>query len=191
SGGPRKFAVFAWGNERSGCRDSGEQGLFQAEIRKRRASRTARSRDRAARAHPHFGGNGRRVARSRRNRHQDRAERSAHRHFLLLRPRRPVCEHHLFRRAHHTFAYGLGRFATGRKIPNQESRKGHARSTRAPLRTRAGKAASGHRRRAPRADQKRRSIRENRSEERRVGKEGRERWWQENDKEREKGEQVS
>ena len=55
---------------------SGQQSLFQAEIRKRRAPRPARSRDRAAGPHPHVRRDRRRASRSGRHRHQDRSRRT-------------------------------------------------------------------------------------------------------------------
>ena len=96
---------------------------------------------RAAGPHSHFRRHGRRAARSGRNRHQDRGQGFAHRHVLLLWPRRPVREHDVFRRAHHAHSQRPGRFAAGRKIADQESRQGHARAARAPVRNGAGKAA--------------------------------------------------
>ena len=160
-GSSGKLALFARRHEGSRRRDSGQQGLFQAEIRKRRASRAARSGHRAAGAHSHFGGHGRGAARSRRNRHQDRSEGPAHRYVLLLGPRRAIGEHHVFRRAHHAHSQRPGGFAAGRKIADQESRQGHARLARAPLRNGAGEAARSHRRRAPRPDQDRRPLGKN------------------------------
>ena len=80
------------------------------------------------RAHSHVGDHGRRPARGRRGRRSDQSERSSHRHVLLVRSRRPVGEHDLFRRAHHASADKRRRFDAGRKIADQEPRKGDARS---------------------------------------------------------------
>jgi peptide chain release factor 1 len=69
-----KLALLAGRHERHRRRNSRRQGLLQAEIRKRRSPRAARSRHRAAGPHPylrrHRGG----ATRGRRNRHQDRAK---------------------------------------------------------------------------------------------------------------------
>ena len=111
----------------------GQQGLLEAEIRERRASRAARARDRAAGPHPYIRGDRRGAARSGRNRHQDRGEGSAHRYVLLVGPRRAIGEHDVLRRSHHAYPERARRVAAGRKIPDQESREGHARVARAPV----------------------------------------------------------
>ncbi len=110
-----------------------QQGLQQAEVRKRRAPRAARPGDRAAGPRPHFRHHRRRAARSRRSRSQGRRERHPHRYVLLVRPRRPVGQYHLLGRAHHAPAHRPDRLLPGRKIADQESRQSHARSALAPL----------------------------------------------------------
>ena len=99
----------------------------------------------------HFGRDGRRAARSRRRRHQDRSQRPAHRHLLLVGPRRPVGEHDLFRRAHHAHSHQHRGQLPGREIADQEPRERHARAAPAPLRNRnaetagrAGERAQSH-----------------------------------------------
>src|SRR6266446_3664459 len=72
---PRKLSVFAGWPERSRRRHSRAKSVFQAEIRKRRAPRPARTCDGNAGPHPYFGRDRRGSPRSRRNRHQDRSER--------------------------------------------------------------------------------------------------------------------
>jgi peptide chain release factor 1 len=76
-----------------------------------------------------------RTSGSRRSRHQNRKERSAHRHVLLLRTRRPVREHDLLGHPHHASAHQHCRLLPGRKVADQESRKGHARPPFPPLRS--------------------------------------------------------
>ena len=80
---------------------SGEQGLQQAEVRERRASRAARSGDRAAGPRAHFGDHGGGAAGSGRSGSQDRGQGHPHRYVLLLGSGRAVGEHHLFGGAHH------------------------------------------------------------------------------------------
>ncbi len=50
---------------------------------------------------------------------------------LLVRPRRAIREHYLFRRSHHAHSQRPGRFAAGRKISDQKSSEGYARFTNA------------------------------------------------------------
>ena len=71
------------------------------------------------------------------------AKDSAHRHVLLLRPRRAIGEHDLLGGAHHAYSDQHGRQLPGRKIADQESRKRHARAALPPLRNRNGEAAAG------------------------------------------------
>src|SRR5262249_53879034 len=124
----RKLTFFSGrpeGNRRFHFR---QQGLFQIEIRKWRASRPTCSSHGNPGPHPHLRGYGRGATRSRRNRHQDRSERPSHRHLLLVGSRGPVREHHVFGRAHHAYPQRFGGFAAGRKIADQESRQSHART---------------------------------------------------------------
>ena len=130
----------AEGSDRAGQR---QQGLQQAEIRKRRAPRAARAGDRAAGPRSHLGHHRGGAAGSRRSRSQDRPQGHPHRHVLLLRPRRPVGEHHLFGRAPHPPAHRPGGLLPGREIADQEPRQGGARAALAALRNGAGKAAGG------------------------------------------------
>ena len=69
-----------------------------AEVRIGRAPRAARARDRGPGPHPHLGGDGGGAARGRGGRHQDRREGPAHRRLPLVRPGRPVGQHHRLRR---------------------------------------------------------------------------------------------
>ena len=83
-----------------GHRQHHRQGRVRAaEIRVGRASRAARAGDRGARAHPHLGGDGRRAARGRGGRHQDRGQGSPDRRVPRQRSRRPVGQHHRLRGA--------------------------------------------------------------------------------------------
>ena len=118
------------GSDRAGER---QQGLQQAEVRKRRASRAAGSGHRAAGPRAHLGHHGGGAAGSRRGGGQARPQGYPHRHVLLLRPGRPVGEHHLLRRAHHAPAHRPGGFLPGRKIADQEPRQGGARAALAAL----------------------------------------------------------
>src|SRR6266851_2168135 len=95
---------------------------------------------------------------SRRHRHQNRSQRLARRYLLLFRPRRPVREHHVLCSAYHAHSQRPGRLAAGRKIANQKSRQGHARSPRPSLRNGARETASRRRRRASRPNQDRRPL---------------------------------
>ena len=114
------------------------QRLLAAQVRVRRASRAARTGDRDAGPRPHLGHHGRCAAGGRRGRYQDRSEGSAHRHVLLVRTRRPVGEHDLLGGAHHASADQHGGELPGRKVADQESRKGDARAARAAVRGRGG-----------------------------------------------------
>ncbi len=59
--------------------------------------------------------------------HQDRGQGHPHRYILLLGPRRPVGQHHLLRRPHHSPAHQHRGQLSGREIADQESGKRHAR----------------------------------------------------------------
>ena len=80
-----------------------EDGVWASpEVRGRRAPRAAHPRHRIAGPYPDFRCRRHRVPRGRRGRRRDRdrSERPENRHLHELRPRRPVREHHVFRRAH-------------------------------------------------------------------------------------------
>jgi peptide chain release factor 1 len=76
-------------------------------LRVRGAPRAARARDREPGPHPHLGRDGRRPARGRGGGRADQRQRSEDRRLPLLRPGRPVGEHHRLGRAHHPPADGL------------------------------------------------------------------------------------
>ena len=103
---------------------SGDKVYQPAEVRKRRASRAARSGNRTAGPRTHLGRHRRGAPRSGRSRNQHRSEGHPHRYVLLFRPRRPVREHDVFGRAHHAPADGPGGLLPGRKIADQEPREG-------------------------------------------------------------------
>ena len=94
----------------------------------------------AQRPHPYLDGHRRRAARSRRGRRADQCQRSAHRHILLERARRPERQHHVLGRAHHAHSDQHRRLAAGREVADQEQGEGDARAPRAALRH--GNAAS-------------------------------------------------
>ena len=118
------------GSDRAGER---QQGLQPAEVRKRRASRAARSGNRAAGPRAYLRHHRGRASRSRRSRNQARSQGHSHRYVLFLRPRRPIREHHLFGGAHHASAHRPDRLLPGRKIADQESRQGRARAALAAV----------------------------------------------------------
>ena len=81
------------------------KGVYQqAQIRKRSAPGTARSHHRGKRQDPYFHRNGGRHSRGRGRRCPDRAEGLAHRHLLLIGPRRTEREHDLLSRSHHPYS---------------------------------------------------------------------------------------
>ena len=114
--------------------------VFAAEVRERRASRAARPADGNPGPRSHFGGHRRGAAGSGRSRHQDRSQGHSHRYVLLVGSGRTVGEHDLLGGAHHAPADQHGRQLPGREIADQESRKGHARAARAPVRNGAAEA---------------------------------------------------
>ena len=63
--------------------------------------------------------------------------------FCSSGPGRPVGEYHLLRGAHHPYSHRNRGELPGRKVADQESRKGHARAAFAPLRDGDGEAAGG------------------------------------------------
>ena len=107
---PRHRRGRAQGSDRH---DRGQGRLQPAQARERRPSRAARARHRSERPHPHLDGDGRRAARSRRSRHRHRRERSAGRHVLLERPRRPERQHDVLGGPHHAPPHRDRRLAAG------------------------------------------------------------------------------
>src|SRR5579883_718050 len=127
--------------ERSDRHHRRQARLLAAEVRERRAPRAARACDRAAGPRAYLGGHGRGAARGGRRRHQDRSQRPAHRHLLLLRPGRPVGEHDVLGRAHHAHPNQHRGQLPGRKVADQEPRESHAGAALAPLRSRDAETA--------------------------------------------------
>ena len=104
--------------------------------------------DRKRRAHPHVGGDRRGAARGRGRRRPDRRQGSAHRRLSLVRPRRPVGQHHRQRGPHHPFADRAGGHPAGREIAAQEQGQGAQGAAHAPVRAGARAAGQRARRRA-------------------------------------------
>ena len=111
-----------------------------------------------ASGHPHFGGHGCHPSRSRGGRREDRSERHPRRHVLFFGARRPIGQHDLLRRAHHPPAHKHRGLDAGRKIADQEPRKGHAHPAIAAARNRTPEAAGRHFGRAPLAGRQWRSL---------------------------------
>ena len=97
------------------------KGVFaRLKFEVRRASRAAGAGDRGARPHPHFRGDGRRAARGRGGRRQDRGQGPAHRRVPRERPGRPVGQHHRQRGQDHTSADRHRGQPAGREVAAQE-----------------------------------------------------------------------
>ena len=99
------------------------------------APRPARPGDRERRPHPHVGGHRRGAARGGGGRRPDRRQGPPHRHLPLLRPRRPVGQHHRQRGAHHPYPDRARRHPAGREVAAQEQGQGAEGPAHPPLRT--------------------------------------------------------
>ena len=113
--------------------DQRQPRLQPAEVRERRASRPARSANRAAGARAHVRHHRGRAAGSRRRRDQARSQGRSHRHVLLLGSGRAERQHDVFRGAADAPAHRRSRVLPGREIADQESRESGARPPLAPV----------------------------------------------------------
>ena len=106
----------------------GPRRMESAQVRARGAPRPARPRHGVERSHSHLDGHRRGPARGRGRGHQGGGQGRAGRRLPLLRARRPGRQYHGLRRAPHAPAHGPRGDVSGRALPDQEPREGHARA---------------------------------------------------------------
>ena len=139
-------------------RGEGGRGLLRLQVRGRHPPRPAGPEDRVPGAHPHLDGHRRGPARGRGGRRPDRSQRPADRRLPLVRPRRPVGQHHRFGGPDHPQANRGGRLDAGREVAAAEPGEGDAGAARPAARAGDRRAAGEDRLRAPRAGRDRRAL---------------------------------